>query len=413
MAEIFVVRLTDDGEPEWLAVDASGAVTDPGGRCPVEALPALVGQRRLVVLVPAHKVVLTSVNVPIRNPARLRQALPFALEEQVAEELSRLHFAAGRRAPNGDVPAAIVRRQDLDDWIGRLRAVGLEPAAIYAEQEAMPSSPNATVWLIENGSCLVRRPGEEPIAIEGESLDELMLFGDPRQGQEDAAAHLTVYLTPASQAQLGPGLESLRDSLTSVDIRLLQNGALPQLAGNAVRDQGINLLQGEYAPRTGVEKLWRPWRVAAMLFIALLAVTIGRDVAELVRLSQMETELDAAMDTAFRQAMPDVQRIVNHRRQMETRLAAVRASRGGSDAPFLKSLEALGRAVVAAPGTTVESLSFRSGVMEVKLSAPSVDTLDAIQRSIQGSGRLDAAILSANPRGGTVEGRIQLTESGA
>jgi len=413
MAEIFVVRLTDDGEPEWLAVDASGAVTDPGGRCPVEALPALVGQRRLVVLVPAHKVVLTSVNVPIRNPARLRQALPFALEEQVAEELSRLHFAAGRRAPNGDVPAAIVRRQDLDDWIGQMRAAGLEPAAIYAEQEAMPSSPNATVWLIEDGSCLVRRPGEEPIAIEGESLDELMLFGDPRQGQEDAAAHLTVYLTPASQAQLGPGLESLRDSLTSVDIRLLQNGALPQLAGNAVRDQGINLLQGEYAPRTGVEKLWRPWRVAAMLFIALLAVTIGRDVAELVRLSQMETELDAAMDTAFRQAMPDVQRIVNHRRQMETRLAAVRASRGGSDAPFLKSLEALGRAVVAAPGTTVESLSFRSGVMEVKLSAPSVDTLDAIQRSIQGSGRLDAAILSANPRGGTVEGRIQLTESGA
>ena len=413
MADICVVRLIDDGEPEWLAVDASGAVTDPGGRCPMEALPALIGQRRLVVLVPAHKVVLTSVNLPIRNPARLRQALPFALEEQVAEDLNLLHFAAGRRTPSGDVSAAIVRRQDLDEWIGGLRAVGLEPGAIYAEQEAMPSSPAATVWLIENGNCLVRRPGEEPIAIEGESLEELMLFGDPRQGQEDTAAHLTVYLTPASQAQLGPGLESLRDSLTSVDIRLLQNGALPQLAGNAVRDQGINLLQGEYAPRTGVEKLWRPWRVAAMLLIALLAVTIGRDVAELIRLSHMETELDAAMDTAFRQAMPDVQRIVNHRRQMETRLAAVRASRGVSSAPFLKSLEALGRAVVAAPGTTVESLSFRSGVMEVKLSAPSVDTLDAIQRSIQGSGRLDASILSANPRGDSVEGRIQLTESGA
>ena len=53
--------------------------------------------------------------------ARLRQALPFALEEQVAEDLNLLHFAAGRRAPNGEVPAAIVRRQDLDAWLATLR----------------------------------------------------------------------------------------------------------------------------------------------------------------------------------------------------------------------------------------------------------------------------------------------------
>ena len=51
--------------------------------------------------------------------------------------------------------------------------------------------------------------------------------------------------------------------------------------------------------------------------------------------------------------------------------------------------------------------------MEVKLSAPSVDSLDAIQRSIQAARTLDASILSANPRGDSVEGRIQLTESGA
>ncbi|MGD1976773.1 MAG: type II secretion system protein GspL, partial [Gammaproteobacteria bacterium] len=190
-------------------------------------------------------------------------------------------------------------------------------------------------------------------------------------------------------------------------------GALPHLASKMVREPGINLLQGEYAPRTGMEKLWRPWRAAAILLVTLIAVSIGRDVAELVRLSKMDAELDGAMDTVFREAMPDVQRIVNHKRQMESRLAAVRASRGGSDAPFLRSLEALGRAVGTAPGTSVESLSFRNGVMEVKLSTPSVDTLDAIQRSIEGSPALDASILSANPRGDSVEGRIQLTEAGA
>ena len=56
----------------------------------------------------------------------------------------------------------------------------------------------------------------------------------------------------------------------------------------------------------------------------------------------------------------------------------------------------------------MESLSFRAGTMEVKLTAPNVDSLDTIQRSIEGAGTFDASILSANPRGDTVEGRIQL-----
>ncbi len=413
MAEIFVVRLSDEDEPEWVIVDNAGMVAAPADRCPVEMLPELVGQRRLVVLAPSHKVLLTSVNLPIRNPARLRQALPFALEEQVAEDLAVLHFAAGRRRPSGEVPAAIVRRHDLEEWLGQLRQVGLEPAAVYGVQDAMPNSPTATVWLIEKESCLVRRPGEEPIAIEGRSIDEFLLLGDPRQENDDKSAHLTVYMGSDDADRYADGLDALRAQLGSVEVQLMQEGALPHLASKAVREPGINLLQGDYAPRTGMEKLWRPWRVAAILLITLIAVSIGRDVAELARLSKMDSELDTAMDTVFREAMPDVQRIVNHRRQMESRLAAVRASRGGSDAPFLKSLEALGRAVGAAPGTSVESLSFRNGVMEVKLSTPSVDTLDAIQRSIEGSPALDASILSANPRGDSVEGRIQLTEAGA
>jgi general secretion pathway protein L len=162
-----------------------------------------------------------------------------------------------------------------------------------------------------------------------------------------------------------------------------------------------------------MEKMWRPWRAAAALLLALVVITIGRQAIELSRLKSVDAELDAAMEQVFKGAMPDVQRIVNPRRQMETRLAAIRAARGGSEAPFLQSLEALSQAIGAAPGSRVDSLSFRAGIMEVKLTAPSVDSLDSIQRSVEASGSLEAAILSANPRGDAVEGRIQLTVPGA
>jgi len=406
MAEIFVVRLSDEHEPTWVTVDASGQLTGSAGSCPLENLAAMVAQRKLVVLVPSQKVLLTAVNLPIRNPAKLRQALPYALEEQVAEDLDKLHFAAGRRGADGSVPAAVVRRRDLDQWLAALRAAGLDPAAIHAEQEAIPASPTATVWLIEGDTCMVRRPGEQPIVVEGSSVDDFLLFGDPRAGAEDTSAHLTVYLGPGEQTRFGSDLEALRDRLSSLDVKMLPGGAIAHLAAGVVKDPGVNLLQGAYGPRTGFEKLWRPWRAAAVLLLALVGVVIARDIVELFRLERMDAQLASEMDAV-------VQRIVNHRRQMESRLAAVRASHGGSDAPFLKSLEALSRAVGTAPGTRVESLSYRNGIMEVKVAAPSVDSLDAIQRSIAGSADLNASILSANPRGSEVEGRIQLSESGA
>jgi len=413
MAEIFVVRLSEEHEPTWVTVDASGQLTGSTGSGALEDLPALAGQRKVVALVPSQKVLLTSVTLPIRSPVKLRQALPYALEEQVAEDLDKLHFAAGRRSADGTVPAAAVRRRDLDQWLGALRGAGLEVSAVHAEQEAIPVSPTATVWLIEGDTCMIRRPGQTPIVVEGSSIDDFLLFGDPRQQPDDTSAHLTVYLGPEEQARFGAALDALRDRLSSLDIQMLPGGATAHLAVGVVRDPGVNLLQGDYGPRTGLEKLWRPWRVAAILLLALVVVVIVRDVVDIVRLKQLDAQLDTEIDTVFRQAMPDVQRIVNHRRQMESRLAAVRASRGGSDAPFLKSLEALSQAVSSATGTRVESLSFRNGVMEVKVAAPSVDSLDAIQRSIQGTNSLNASILSANPRGNEVEGRIQVMEPGA
>ena len=322
-------------------------------------------------------------------------------------------FLRGHDA-RGHVSAAVVRRERLETWLQRLQDAGIEPGIVAAEHGAVPQSPTATVWLIEGSACLVRSPGAMPIRVEGDSLEELLMFADPRGADAEGGDHLTVYLGAEDQSRLGQDLDALRDSLTSLDIRLLPDGLLPQLAATAVRDDpGVNLLQGEFAPRTGIQRMWRPWRVAASLLIALVALVIVQQAAELIQLRNTDKQLDQNIESVFRAAMPDVQRMVRPRQQMENRLAAVRAARGDSAAPFLATLESVSRALNAAPEANVESLSFRNGIMELKISAPSVDSLDRIQRQIETGGNLKASILSANPRGDAVEGRIQLTESGA
>ncbi len=414
MPDNFLIRFRQNDESvQWMRFDQSGSPVSALGEGSLESLAEEAFQNRVIVLVPATDVLLTSVNIPIRNAARLRQALPYAIEEQLADDLDELHFAIGRTATGSEVPVAVIRRDLLDGYMARLHEAGIEPQAMLGMQATIPGSPTATTWLIDKQCCYFRHPDAAPFVMEGDHVDEFLLFGDPRSGDPEGGAHLTVYLDEQDQERLAEDLEQLRDQLASLEIRLLPDGPLPVLGAQAIGKQHINLLQGEYAPSSGMEKTWRPWRAAAILLLSLIVLTIGKQASALYKLKQQDKELDARIEALFRDAMPDVQRIVNPRAQMESRLVAVRAASGGTDAPFLTALDAISRAVNAAPNARIEAMSFRNGVTELKLSVPGVDTLDQIQKLVSADGRFEASILSANPRGDGVEGRLQVSVKGA
>ncbi|HRP87729.1 MAG TPA: hypothetical protein PLS34_09435, partial [Gammaproteobacteria bacterium] len=65
------------------------------------------------------------------------------------------------------------------------------------------------------------------------------------------------------------------------------------------------------------------------------------------------------------------------------------------------------------PGITLQSVSFRAGVLDLRLLAPSVDSLEQIRQSVGRGGRFTATIQQANQRPDGVDGRIQLTGDGA
>ncbi len=62
---------------------------------------------------------------------------------------------------------------------------------------------------------------------------------------------------------------------------------------------------------------------------------------------------------------------------------------------------------------TVEAISYRAGVIDVRLTAPDVATLNSIQEIVSGSGRFTASIQSTDNVGDRVSSRIQIREAGA
>ena len=79
----------------------------------------------------------------------------------------------------------------------------------------------------------------------------------------------------------------------------------------------------------------------------------------------------------------------------------------GSGAGFLAALDRVTRAWN--DDTRVEALSFRTGVMDLRVLAGSVSTLDEFTREISSSGSFQASIQSANPTQDGILGRLQVT----
>src|SRR5438105_9094832 len=159
MADWLLLRLPRAaGEPaSWLIADARGAPAGPAQSGPLTLAAARAPGRRVCALVPGADVLLAEPEIPVKAGAKLQQLVPYALEEQLADDIDDLHFAIGKRAgDSARAPIAVVARALLDEWLAILRASGLEPEAIYADSELLPHNPGQAVVLLEDDAVLVR-----------------------------------------------------------------------------------------------------------------------------------------------------------------------------------------------------------------------------------------------------------------
>jgi general secretion pathway protein L len=360
-----------------------------------------------VLLVPGTEVTLAEPELPVRSGARLAQLVPYALEEQLASDVDTLHFAVGAR-PVGAVgtPVAIISRALMQRWHDELDAAGIHADAAYADSAAVPVAAAGCTLLLDDSLLYVRRADGLPFVLDAASLSEALdvALPPPQAGeaQSDAAGHVTFYARAEDYEAHRDLIEGLRGRTASLAVKLLPEGSLPVLAAVAAGGAGINLLQGSFSARASLGTRLRPWRLpaalaagAALLFLVNQGVSWWQD-------HRREKALDAQIAQVFSEVLPN-QPIVDPRAQIQ----GVLGSQGGGGPGLLPAMSALAEAMAQTPSAKIEAMSFRSNALELRLTAPTVESLDGIKQAIGRNG-IDAELQSATPRGGVVEGRLQL-----
>ncbi|WP_420466188.1 type II secretion system protein GspL [Panacagrimonas sp.] len=356
---------------------------------------ALAAGRRVVVFAPAADVRLTAVAVPARQVAKVLQALPYALEDQVAEDIDTLHFSLGPRQADGRYPVAIVSHTRLQSWLAPLREHGLRPDVLTPEVLALPVDPGGESWSgLADGEYVVVRtgswsgfachvgdlPGYLHIAAgDGKPPLRLLVCGD-------SAADWTQLDWPL---HLLPG----------------HGDALSALAVHWRDEHAINLLQGVYSQQQDLQKFWKPWRVsAALLALWLLVLLVGVTVDN-ARLAAALQAQDQANLQRFQQLFPSQTRVVNLEAQLDQQL---RALGGGAAGGPLVLIEVLSQALKASPGLKLGGMQYRDGALFLSMTASDLQVLENLRNWFAGQRAATLEVQSANAESGSVQIRARL-----
>ena len=378
----------------------------------LQAELAALGAAQTLVLVPGALVFLTAARIPSRQVRQIKQALPYMVEELIADNIEDVHLAIPLFKPSEDneLPVAVIQHHLLINWLDQLYQHGIKPDLLCPDTLAAPWREHShTFFALHDriicrdgafsGQVLLREQFPAYLQLLKQQLDDRELSVPLRHrvycGADTSEAGQSVLL--AVQTEIDADAELTEYTEIGGEV----------LAANAVQhaENLLNLLQGGYkVQRRGQDdSQWR--RVAAVLAFGLMLYA-GITAASGFWFAWQGQRVEAQTFSLYHQLFPQERRVVSPKKQMQAHLQG-----GGSSA--VSSLPLLAKTALGLRGNTLQldELHYRQqhNDLQLQLHTPSLEALDHIKQQLNGVG-LSVDINSASQQGEGTVGRLNIKD---
>jgi len=363
------------------------------GASALGSLADLVGAaRRVVLLLAAADVTLLQAKAPPLSPARLKEALPGLVEEQVLGDPADCVLAAGPADTQGVRTVAVAQRAWLERLAQALLAQGAHSIALLPAQLCLPYQPGTVT-----AALAVSDAGYELAMRAAQSAGCGMTL--PAQPQ---AALQTLRVLAGSD----PVTLYLPANLLS-DFAVLQAGADSVHGITVLEDQWVHWIAAaragalDLAPALGstgnAARQWQRWRWPLRIgALAILVNVIGLNV-EWLGLRRDAESLRQSMLQTFKAAYPN-EPAIYPLEQMRKNIALAKADGGEAAADEFSAISAaLGDALAVLPRKDIiATLEYRERALFLKVKPNMVDGAALAQlRAALAARQLDLAESSA------------------
>ena len=395
MAEPILARVFDrsDNLYEWSDLSESTLIQQGS----LQQLARAAGNTTVILLLPATAVLLVELNLPITSQRQLKQALPYALEDYLANDVEAYHWVWNKQ-PGDKVAVAAIAHEKMASCLQHFNEAGIKLQGVYAETLLLPVRKHTVSILLDRNHTVVRFTQWHGGGIDRDFLP--LLVEQTLENTLPEHTQIQLWHTQACPDLRWPEKLTVNSAAIPSALSLLRPD----------KNNELNLLAGIYSPDKPGNIRWKTWLPAATLVLIAMLVQYGNAVTAYRHSQTQLAELESANQQLFRQIFPQIKRIVNIKVQAEQELLALRKHRGNNGSVYLRLLYQSGQVLSQDPLLQLQALDFSNGVLNLHLTGTGIAQIENFKQLMEKNPGVKVNIQSAETGNNGLSAHIDISE---
>jgi len=375
-------------------------------------LTAKAEHRLVKIIVPGSDVLLKRLSVPAKSNRAMRLAVPYMLEDNLAQDVDQLFFAYAelkKDSEENNCFTAIVEHKQMQQWLAWLDAANIQSQLFVPEILTLPKT--AKQWSAislgegDKEQVIVRQGAWQGFTLDlatwqlqcqAYSLEQSADSND--DAEQNDSIEINSYSPLAFSEQLN--INKMPEELP-----------LALMAKHYQQSDNFNLLQGEYKIKDTQVSSLKPWYWVAAVAIFALSLNFTFKVAQLWQVNAQKEQVETQIISQYKKVFPQTKRvrIATIKSQLNQKLAQL----GGSSdsAGFLAMLARVTPAFTKVSALKPESLKFDNKRQELRIQAiaSNYQTFELFKNALEQEG-LNVKQGAQNNQGSQVTGSFSIRQ---
>ncbi len=394
----------------WALCNDAGELTGKISSGTLDELSEAASNHRTVVLLNSQCLHINQLQLPTQNLQKMLKAVPYAIEEFIAEDIENFHFVIAKNKHNSLMAVVGIDKITLQNIIQIFQEANITLEKIIPDVLCLAANGQQWVCLNYLDTSYLQTDTLNGMALSHDVLPYILnsKLQDETQNLPEKILLFTEQENTAAFDQLQLNNLSNGVKLEKIDI-VYNKHPLVVFCGHYKQALPLNLLQNEFKNKRKSAVLWQHWRLAASLAAIWLVLNLALTSFQYTQIKSANNITKAKIEQVYKKTFPKSQKIINPRVQMEQKLKELRSGTGNSNNGLIFLLaESFGTLSSDKNNITLQSLTFRNNRMDVGLDSNNLQAIENLNKSLNSNNKIKSEIISSSSEKDKVKGNLRI-----
>jgi general secretion pathway protein L len=403
-------NINDAQQATWSWCNAAGELTGKISTGPLTELSEIAADHPAIVLLNSQCLHINQLQLPTQNMQKLLKAVPYAIEEFIADDIDDFHFVIAKNKHDNATSVVGIKKSTLENIIQVFQSASIDIEKIIPDAFCLAADNKQWACLNYNDISYLQTDINNGMLLPQDLLPYVVT--NKLQDETQTPPEKILLFSEQENSTAFDQLKS-EDIFENENIELLSivynTHPLVVFCGNYKQAMPLNLLQHKYKPKRKTSGHWQHWRLAASLAAIWLVLQLGLTSFQHGQLKDENIITSAKIEKIYKKSFPKSRKIVNPRVQMERKLKELKGSAGNASQGLIFLLaESFGTLSHDKKNITLQSLTFRNNRMDIGLESSNLQAVETLNKNLNDNRKIKSEITSSSSEKDKVRGNLRI-----